>query len=117
MSASSSGKGDRVDTSKGDVGNAESASASGRLFDLRELIAGIFVVFGILLIVVGLLDGPAELDKASGVRINLWTGIGMVVLGLVFVAWRLWKPLRREDLVPADDGDDSGAPQDPIAGH
>jgi hypothetical protein len=103
-----------TDEAAGDAG--PESNASGRLFDLRELIAGIFIVFGILLIVVGALDGQAELDKASGVRINLWTGIGMVVLGLVFVAWRLWRPLRREDLVPDDDAD-SGAPSDPISGH
>lgn len=97
-----------------DSGNG--ASASSRLFDLRELIAGIFIVFGILLIVVGLLDGQAELAKASGVRINLWTGIGMVVLGIVFVVWRVWRPLRRENLAPSGD-DDASAPTDPIAGH
>ncbi len=96
------------------------ASASSRLFDLRELIVGIFFVFGVVLVIVGALDGPAEIAKAAGVRINLWTGIGMILVAAVFLLWRLWKPLKREDLVPDDDSADAAAPaapQDPISGH
>jgi hypothetical protein len=51
----------------------EPGSKSGRLFDLRWLIAGMFVVYGIVLIIVGIFDGAPERKKASGVRINLWT--------------------------------------------
>ena len=40
-----------------------------------------------LLIIVGISDGSKEISKASGVRINLWTGIGMLVLGLLFLLW------------------------------
>ena len=94
----------------------ESGSASGRLFDLRELIAALFFVFGVVLVIVGAVDGPAELAKAAGVRINLWTGIGMIVLSLVFVAWFRLKPLRKEDVV-APQEPEGGAPQDPVAGH
>lgn len=90
--------------------NEAASSASGRLFDLRELIAAIFLVFGAVLLVAGLFDSRAEIHKAAGVRINLWTGIGMILVGLVFVAWRLWKPLRKEDLVPSEDDDETLAP-------
>lgn len=95
----------------------QTQSASNRLFDLRELIFGLFVVFGAILVVAGIFDSQAEIDKAAGVRINLWAGIGMILLGLVFLAWRLWKPLRREDLVATDDDEGGGAPADPISGH
>ena len=71
-------------------------SASGRLFDLRWLIAAMFVVYGVVLIIVGAFDNQAEIDKAAGVRINLWTGIGMFALGVVFGLWAKWRPLRRE---------------------
>ena len=113
-----------ADTTKRDPNamsdEGETQSASGRLFDLRELIFGLFLVFGIILVVAGIFDSQAEIDKAAGVRINLWAGIGMILLGLVFLAWRLWRPLRKEDLVSTDDDADdagAGAPQDPIAGH
>lgn len=103
-------------TSQDSAGAPTRGSASSRLFDLRDLIAGIFAVFGVALIVAGALDGPAELAKASGVRINLWTGIGMVALSAVFVAWRLWRPLRREDVPPAADRDAAGDQGPPAPG-
>lgn len=78
-------------------------SKSSRLFDLRWLIAGMFAVYGLVLIIVGILDGAPELKKASHVRINLWTGIVMLLIGLFFAAWARRKPLRREDLLATDD--------------
>lgn len=36
-------------------------------------------------------------------RINLWTGIGMLLIGLIFAAWARWKLLRREELAATDD--------------
>lgn len=59
-----------------------------RLFDLRSMIGGLLVLYGVVLVIVGLTDGPAEIARASGIRINLWTGIGMLVVGLLFLAWQ-----------------------------
>ena len=63
-----------TDSTSADPDHADSQSK--RLFDLRVLIAGLFSVYGVILIITGALDGKAALAKASGVRINLWTGIG-----------------------------------------
>jgi hypothetical protein len=71
-------------------------SASRRLFDLRWLIAGLFVLYGVVLIVLGLLDSDAEVHKAAGIRINLWTGLGMLILGLLFALWARLRPLTAE---------------------
>ena len=76
------------------AGPEDSNSASKRLFDLRWLIAVMFVVYGIVLSITGIVDSQAEIHKAAGVRINLWTGIGMFIVGLVFAAWARWRPLR-----------------------
>ena len=46
------------------------------LFDLRRIIGGVFVVYGLLLTVLGLFDSQEEIDKAAGVNINLWAGPG-----------------------------------------
>jgi hypothetical protein len=78
------------------TGPDDSGSAAKRLFDLRWLIAGMFVVYGIILSITGIFDSQAEINKAAGVRINLWTGIGMFIVGLVFAAWARWRPLRAE---------------------
>ncbi|GLY90285.1 hypothetical protein [Actinoallomurus iriomotensis] len=78
-----------------------SANRSRRLFDLRYLISGLFLVYGAIEVVTGLLDSDAELAKADGIRINLWLGIAMLVLGLVFLFWARLRPLRPAD---HDDG-------------
>lgn len=30
----------------------------------------------------------------GGVNVNLWAGIGMLVLAVLFAAWALWRPIR-----------------------
>jgi uncharacterized membrane protein len=91
--ATSHRQGENVNES---AGSQDAGSASKRLFDLRWLIAGMFVVYGIVLVITGIFDSKAELAKAAGVRINLWTGIGMFVVGIVFAVWARWRPLRPE---------------------
>lgn len=67
-------------------------SAASKLFDLRLLIGGLFVFYGAVLIVAGLLASSAELHKAAGININLWMGIGMLVVGALFLLWRQLQP-------------------------
>jgi hypothetical protein len=73
----------------------ESAPRSGasKLFDLRYLIGGLFTLYGIVLIIVGFTDSKKEINKAAGVHINLWTGLGMLALGVIFLAWARLRPL------------------------
>jgi hypothetical protein len=71
-------------------------SGSARLFDLRYLIGALLSLYGLVLIVVGLFDSQAEVDKAAGIRINLWMGLGMLLLGLLFLLWARTRPLKIE---------------------
>lgn len=71
-------------------------SAMYKLFDIRLLIGGLFVVYGLMLTVAGFFTSDADVDKASGININLWLGLGMLVLGLLFLLWRALRPLRIE---------------------
>jgi hypothetical protein len=66
------------------------------LFDLRRIIGGLFTLYGIVLIIVGLTDSSAEISKSAGVHINLWAGIGMVIMGLLFLLWAFSRPLGRQ---------------------
>jgi hypothetical protein len=66
------------------------------LFDLRRIIGGLFLFYGLLLFVLGLFDSQEEIDKAAGVNINLWAGLGMLVFGLLMIAWALARPLSEE---------------------
>ena len=74
------------------------------LFDLRRIIGGVFLVWGVLLIILGLTDSEEEANKAAGININLWAGIGMFVVGAIFLAWALTRPLGTE-LRETDEGE------------
>jgi xanthine/uracil/vitamin C permease (AzgA family) len=64
-----------------------------RIFDLRRIIGGLFVIYGIIVTIAGLTVSDANLHKAQGVNINLWTGLGMLALGIFFLAWLWLRPL------------------------
>jgi hypothetical protein len=66
------------------------------LFDLRRIIGGVFLALGVLLTILGLTESQAEIDKAAGVNINLWTGLGMIIFGILMVIWALARPLGDE---------------------
>ncbi len=57
---------------------AERVAKAANLFDLRRIIGALFAVYGVILTIVGLTDSQAEIDKAAGIHINLFTGIGML---------------------------------------
>ena len=66
------------------------------LFDLRRIIAGLFLLYGVVLTIVGLGDSSAEIHKSAGVHINLWAGLGMIALGAFFLVWALTRPLGKQ---------------------
>jgi len=70
----------------------EADSSAARLFDVRRVIGGLFTVYGVLVLGAGILDGSEASDKASGIDINVWTGIGMLALGLLMLLWMRLSP-------------------------
>jgi hypothetical protein len=77
-------------------------SAAARLFDIRVLIGALFTLYGVMLIVAGFFTSDTQLKKASDININLWLGIGMLVLGLLFLLWWRVNPLK---IAKPDDDD------------
>jgi hypothetical protein len=75
--------------------NQEAApSAASQLFDLRTVIAVLFGVYGIVLTVQGaFFEDEAQLTKAAGIELNLWSGITMLVVAALFVLWVRLRPL------------------------
>jgi len=69
------------------------------LFDLRMIIGGLFTFYGIYLTIRGVVDSSAAVTQAAGVRINLWTGLAALVIGLSFIAWALLRPLTIDEIV------------------
>ncbi|GAA2544175.1 hypothetical protein [Pseudonocardia hydrocarbonoxydans] len=71
----------------------EPRSAAASLFDLRTVIAVLFGAYGVILTLLGAFGTSAEdLAKAGGVHLNLWTGIGMLVVAALFVTWQRLRP-------------------------
>ena len=63
-----------------------------RLFDVRLVIGGLFVIYGVIVTGIGLFDSSAELAKAQGVHINTWMGLAMLVFGLLMLLWLRLSP-------------------------
>jgi hypothetical protein len=75
-------------------------SRGARLFDIRRLIAALFAVYGVMLIVAGAMSSHAQIAKAAGLNVNLWTGVGMLGFGVLMALWALTRPLRAEGDAP-----------------
>lgn len=64
-------------------------------FDIRLIIAVLTGIYGLVITVLGIgFTTDAELKKSAGVNINLWAGIGLLVICLLFVLWARLRPLR-----------------------
>jgi hypothetical protein len=86
-----------ADGTENDEERAKVSSAA-RLFDVRRVIGGLFVVYGVIVTLLGLFDSKSEIDKAQGVRINLWMGLSMLALGLLMLLWLWLNPAKAPDL-------------------
>ncbi|MFV0135389.1 hypothetical protein ACLGIH_19585 [Streptomyces sp. HMX87] len=76
-----------------EVSELETKSATAaKLFDIRRIIGGLFVIYGVIVTIAGFTASDADIAKAEGVNINLWTGLGMLLLGLLFLLWLKLRP-------------------------
>ena|SRR5215831_19209436 len=63
-----------------------------KLFDLRSFIGALLLIFGVLVIIPGIVADKATIDKSAGINLSLWIGGLMLVMGAFFVTWILLKP-------------------------
>ncbi len=66
------------------------------LLDIRRIIAGLLGVYGVILLVAGIVGSSADKNKAAGVNINLWAGIVLLLMAAFFTVWALTRPLSEE---------------------
>jgi hypothetical protein len=66
------------------------------LFDIRRIMGGLFLLYGVTLTVLGFGASDEDLRRADGVNVNLLVGIVLLVMAACFIAWALWRPLGRE---------------------
>ncbi|WP_152354226.1 hypothetical protein [Brachybacterium subflavum] len=82
-------------------------------FDIRNFIGLLVALFGVILLLVGLFDfTDVEAAKTGGVNANLWAGIVMVVVGLLFAVWAKVEPIR---MIVSENEEGAEEPRD-IAG-
>jgi hypothetical protein len=62
-------------------------------FDIRRIIGALFVLYGVVLIVTGIVGSHAVKTKAAGINVDLWTGLGMLVVGALMIFWALARPV------------------------
>jgi NADH:ubiquinone oxidoreductase subunit 6 (subunit J) len=65
-------------------------------FDIRRIIGALFVVYGVVLTVTGIVGSHEVKNKAAGINVDLWTGIGMLVVGVLMIVWALTRPVAPE---------------------
>ncbi len=65
-------------------------------FDIRRIIGGVFVLFAVILIVTGIVGSDEVKNKAAGINVDLWTGLGMLVVGALMIFWALARPVAPE---------------------
>ena len=94
--------------------DADRAAKAANLFDLRRIIGGLFLIYGLILVVLGLGESDASIEKSADVNVNLYAGLGMLVVAVLFIAWALLRPLSADldeseesSGGPGDDGDDA----------
>jgi hypothetical protein len=63
-----------------------------RLFDLRTFTGALFLIFGVIVTIVGLGASEADIKKASGLNLSLMLGLIMLVMGAIFIIWMLARP-------------------------
>jgi hypothetical protein len=89
-------------SSSSDSGSNKSGSGKPRkagAFDMRNFIAALIGIYGIVLTIYGIIgSSDTQLAKSDGVNINLWAGLGMIVVAAGFAIWARLKPV----VVPAD---------------
>ena len=78
-----------------DADEAAAARAANR-FDIRRIVGGLFLLYGATLVAVGLAGSHQVKVKASGINIDLWTGLAMLVVAALMIAWALLRPVQPE---------------------
>ncbi|GEM35051.1 hypothetical protein NN3_60580 [Nocardia neocaledoniensis NBRC 108232] len=76
------------------------------LFDIRTIIGALLGCYGVVLVITSLVQDSAEqAAKTGGLDVNLWAGLGMLGVAVVFIGWAALRPVQvpaRPDL-PLDE--------------
>ena len=76
--------------------DASRVERAANLFDLRRIIGGLFLIYGVFLTILGITASQKEIHKAAGVNVNLYTGLAMIGVAILFLVWAFTRPLSKQ---------------------
>ncbi|MGB3696317.1 MAG: hypothetical protein WBA05_02680 [Gordonia sp. (in: high G+C Gram-positive bacteria)] len=78
-----------------------------RMFDIRNIVGALLVVYGVILLIGGLLPATAEagaadrapssnpIDMSVGTSANIWVGLILALFGVLFLGWAAMRPTNK----------------------
>jgi type VI protein secretion system component VasK len=63
------------------------------IFDVRTIIGLLLTIYGVILLLAATQTTEAEKARVNGTNANLWVGLALLVVGLLMLAWAVWRPL------------------------
>jgi hypothetical protein len=99
-----------MSTTNNNTGRTADEPHTAGLFDIRNIIGGLLGIYGVILLVMGLF-GDTEESKTGGVNANLWTGLVLLVVGLIFIAWAKMRPVEVDEEAAAEARSEENAPR------
>ena len=72
---------------------ANSARHGAGLFDIRNIIGALMGIYGVILVGMSFTTSEADRAKADGANLNLWTGVGLLVLAAALIGWAVTRPI------------------------
>jgi len=70
----------------------QSTELLAKLFDIRSFTGALFLIFGVIVTIVGLGASDSDIQKSAGLNLALLLGPIMLALGAMFIVWLLIKP-------------------------
>lgn len=103
---------DNARAAEGTTKAGNSARHGAGLFDIRNIIGLLMGLYGIILVVTSFTTSAADRAKADGANLNLWTGLGLLVLAAVLIGWAVTRPIivDEKELAKAKAAEEADAP-------
>jgi hypothetical protein len=70
----------------------QSTDLLAKLFDIRSFTGALFLIFGVIVTIVGLGASDADIRKSAGINLALLIGPIMLAFGAIFIVWLLIRP-------------------------
>jgi hypothetical protein len=80
-------------------------------YDVRIFISGLIGLYGVVLVLMGIFaDTADDRAKTGGVNANLWAGLVMIVVAVIFAVWARLRPVVVDEKAVAEAHADDDQP-------